>query len=71
MTSFDDWLEHVEKLEGDTTTLHDFFEKDFRHVGLGRLYMDVTGAKSDSVSLSGASMVSEEVVRKYTARYVG
>lgn len=71
MTRFDDWLERVGRLEGDTTTLHDFFEKDFRHVGLGCLYMDTTGAKSDSESLSSASIVSEGVVRKYAMRCVG
>lgn len=71
MTSFKDWLERVERLEGDNMTLHDFFEKDFRHVGLGRLYMDTTGAKSDSMSLSGAGIVREEVVRKYAVRCVG
>jgi hypothetical protein len=71
MTSFKDWLERVERLEGDTTTLYDFFERDFRHVGLGRLYMNTTGAKSDSVSLSGAGIVREEVVRRYAVRCVG
>jgi hypothetical protein len=66
LTSFDDWLDRVEKLEGDAATLHNFFQKDFTHIGLGRLYMNTAGAKKDSISLRSAGIVQEEIVWKYT-----
>ena len=68
--AFADWLERVKRLDGDSTTLYEFLEHDFRHVGGGRLYLDTAAAKRGSETLGAIESVCEEVVERYAVRCV-
>ncbi|KAF2110912.1 hypothetical protein BDV96DRAFT_650519 [Lophiotrema nucula] len=69
--SYKDWLARVRDLAEDeehVATLHSFFEKDFSHVGSGKLYLNTTETKRASPTLRECGIIRDDILRRYVSR---
>lgn len=65
LVPFDQWLDRLMTLDSDEATLSEFFANDFRHVGLGNLYLDTGRAVKDSPTLRSVGRIGERLVMRY------
>ncbi|KAH7121149.1 hypothetical protein B0J11DRAFT_616525 [Dendryphion nanum] len=71
LITYEQWLKRVNNLNGDDTSLNEFYSHGFLHIGSGALGLATEQTKKVSYTLSRMGTVGNEVVGRYAARFVG